>query len=86
MWLRPDLHSARRDELRLERVKEALHRSIVIAVALAAHRPPEAGGLHQRAVICRGLWRDRNGGSGRHLAACAEIAIRKVAKGRSARK
>src|SRR5262249_27547824 len=35
------------DELRLERVKEALHRSIVIAVALAAHRRPEAGGLHQ---------------------------------------
>src|SRR5215471_19865853 len=35
------------DELRLERVKEAVHRSIVIAVALAAHRRPEAGGLHQ---------------------------------------
>jgi len=31
------------DELGLERVKETLHRSIVIAVSLAAHRRPEAG-------------------------------------------
>src|ERR1700739_3251982 len=43
------------DELDLERMKEALHRSIVIAVALAAHRRPEAGGLHQLAVIRRGI-------------------------------
>src|SRR6516164_3306909 len=43
------------DELGLERVKEALHRSIVIAVSLAAHRRSEAGGLHQLAVICRGI-------------------------------
>ena len=43
------------DELRLERVKEALHRSIVIAVALAAHRCPETDGSHQLAVIRRGI-------------------------------
>ena len=42
------------DELRLERVNEALHRSVVIAVALA-HRRPEADGLRQLAVIYRGI-------------------------------
>src|ERR1700739_1025642 len=35
------------DEFGFERVEEALHRSVVIAIGLAAHRSPEAGGLHQ---------------------------------------
>ncbi len=43
------------DELGFERVEEALHRGIVIAVALAAHRGPEAGGLDHLAVILRGI-------------------------------
>ena len=30
------------DELDFERIEEALHRGIVVAVALAAHRGPEA--------------------------------------------
>src|SRR6202022_2796360 len=34
------------DQLGFERVKEALHRGIVIAIALAAHRGPEASRLH----------------------------------------
>src|SRR3954447_15236922 len=43
------------DELGFQRVEEALHRSIIIAVSLAAHRAPEAGGLHKLAVIRRGI-------------------------------
>jgi len=43
------------NELGLERVEEALHRGIVVAVGLAAHRGPEAGGLHHLAVVRRGI-------------------------------
>ena len=43
------------DELGLERVEEALHRGIVVAVGLAAHRGPEAGGLHRIAILRRGI-------------------------------
>ena len=43
------------DEFCFQRVKEALHRGIVIAVGLAAHRGSEAGGLHHFAIVCRGI-------------------------------
>ena len=43
------------DELGFERVEEALHRGIVIAVALAAHRGLEAGGLDHFAIFRRGI-------------------------------
>src|SRR6266516_4104639 len=43
------------DELGLERVKEALHRSVVVAIGPAAHRGPQAGGLHQPAILRRGI-------------------------------
>jgi len=39
------------DELGFERVEEALHQGIVVAVALAAHRSPEAGGLDHFAIL-----------------------------------
>jgi hypothetical protein len=42
------------DEFGFERVEEALHRSVVIAIGPAAHRSPEAGGLHHLAILCRG--------------------------------
>ena len=43
------------DELGFERVEEAFHRGIVIAVSLAAHRGLETGGLDQLAIILRGI-------------------------------
>src|SRR6266700_6752720 len=43
------------DELGFERMEEALHRGIVVAVALPAHRGSEAGGLDRLSVICRGI-------------------------------
>src|SRR5580700_970437 len=43
------------DEFGFERVEEALHRGIVVAVGLAAHRGPEAGRLHQLAILRRGI-------------------------------
>jgi len=43
------------DEFGFEGVEETLHRSIVVAVGLAAHRDLEAGGLHHLAVIRRGI-------------------------------
>ena len=43
------------DELGFEGVEEALHRGVVIAVAFAAHRGLEAGGLEHLAVILRGI-------------------------------
>src|SRR6266478_6294111 len=43
------------DELGFERVEEALHRGVVIAIAFAAHRGPEAGGLQQLAILRRGV-------------------------------
>jgi hypothetical protein len=39
------------DELSFERVKEAFHWGIVIAIARAAHRGPEAGGLDKLTII-----------------------------------
>ena len=39
------------DEFAFERIEEALHRSIVIAVALTAHRGAEASGLDHLAVL-----------------------------------
>src|ERR1700712_4423093 len=43
------------DEFSFESVEEALHRGIVIAVALAAHQCPEAGGLDHLAILRRGI-------------------------------
>src|SRR5260370_28813898 len=43
------------DEFGFERVEEALHRSVVIAIGSAAHRGPEAGGLHHLAILRRGV-------------------------------
>jgi hypothetical protein len=43
------------DELGFERMEEALYRGIVIAVRFAAHRGPEAGGLHHVAILSRGI-------------------------------
>jgi hypothetical protein len=43
------------DEFGFERVEEAFHRGVVIAVGLAAHRDLEAGGLHHLAVVRRGI-------------------------------
>ena len=75
------------DELGFERVEEALHRGIVIAVALAAHRGLEAGGPDHLAVVLRSILNAAIGmvdqaGPGR----CAEMAIVNAADGRSARK
>jgi hypothetical protein len=44
-----------------EHVKEALHGSIIIAVAFAAHRRPEAGRLHHLAILRRGVLNARIG-------------------------
>ena len=49
------LHIAVIDEFCFQRVKEALHRGIIIAVGLAAHRGSEAGGLDHFAIVCRGI-------------------------------
>ena len=35
----------------LERVEEALHRGVVVAVGPAAHGRPEAGSLHQLSIL-----------------------------------
>src|SRR6266853_5526938 len=43
------------DEFGLEGVEEALHRSIVVAVSLAAHRGSDSGGLQARAIVVRGI-------------------------------
>ena len=43
------------DEFGFERVEEALHRSVVIAIGLAAHRSPKAGGLYHLAILRRGV-------------------------------
>jgi transposase InsO family protein len=43
------------DEFGFERVEEALHRGIVVAVGLATHRGLEAGGLRHLAVVRRGI-------------------------------
>jgi len=43
------------DELGFERVEEAFHRRIVVAVGLAAHRGLEAGGLRHLAAVRRGI-------------------------------
>ena len=43
------------DELGLEGVEEALHRGVVEAVGLAAHRGGDAGGPQDVAVITRGI-------------------------------
>lgn len=39
------------DQFRLERVEEAFHRGIVVAVGSPAHPRSEAGGLHGLAVL-----------------------------------
>jgi hypothetical protein len=39
------------DEFGFERVEEALHRGMVVAVGLAAHRDLKAGGLRHLAVV-----------------------------------
>lgn len=39
------------DQFSLERVEEAFHRGIVVAVGSAAHRGPEASGLQRLAVL-----------------------------------
>src|SRR5207248_9228276 len=62
------------DEFGFERVEEALHRSVVIAIGPAAHRSPKAGGLHHLAILRRGvlnatIW---NGESSRHQAAVSQ--------------
>jgi len=69
------------NELGLERVKEVLHRSIVIAVALAANRRPEAGGVRRFAVIRGAYWADS---SGRRNTLELEVAM-SIRKQRSAR-
>src|SRR5215204_1414210 len=38
-----------------ERMEEALHRSVVIAIGPATHRGAEAGGLHHLAILRRGV-------------------------------
>jgi len=43
------------DKFSFERVEEALHRGIVVAVGLAAHRDLKAGGLRHLAVVPRGI-------------------------------
>src|ERR1700709_1708673 len=43
------------DELGLEGVEEALHRSIVVAISLAAHRGLDSGGLQARAIVVCGI-------------------------------
>ena len=43
------------NELGFERVEEALHRGIVVAVGLAAHRSGDAGGGQRRAIVVRGI-------------------------------
>jgi hypothetical protein len=39
------------DELGFGRVKESLHRGIVIEVALSTHRCLEVGGLHHSTIL-----------------------------------
>src|SRR5882757_5548662 len=43
------------DELGLEGVEEALHRSIVVAISLAAHRGLDSCGLQARAIVVCGI-------------------------------
>ena len=43
------------DEFGFQRVEEAFHRGVVVAIGPAAHRGPEAGGLQDLSVLCGGI-------------------------------